>query len=238
MPLTFTPLSTTWLAEPSWTRLRAMLPDDRFWTAAGVYHATLAQSIRDEGPTVDAHAYIDDGGVVEALIRCGLLTNLATIPDAELHARIPRARPGGRASHDRATTYVRSFDDSTNTETDTDTSRPRVEDDPVPGLAPAAEPALRWLAANVAYVDPLAGLGRLLGERVAALGSEEVVRRLEVMHREAGLDRGDAAGYVFGISDRFRPPSARTMAQAEQDETERYLERVRQEAQQQQEARR
>ncbi len=200
--LPFAKLPTDWLARPRWLRLRTLLQGDRFWAAAGVYWAAYAESVRTEkGATVTEYGAGDD--VATALYDAGLLDQGYAIPADVLRAVLPSpARVArGRATADRAT-IVRTIEDGDLDRTETENAR---ANDAVPGLAPHALEPLRWLSANVAYVEPLAGLGKLLGERTAALGSAEVLRRLAIIHTEAGLDPGDAAGYIFGITDRFRP---------------------------------
>ncbi len=223
--LPFAKLPTDWLARPKWLRLRALLPDDRFWTAAGVYWAVYAESIRDEasGASIIDYGFPADSDVATALVDADLIqANDCTVPSAMVAAALPRAR--GRADRGPRDDVRPSYEDSDSTETETVRAR-----DLAPGWHAAALPAFQWLNANVAYVDPMDGLGRLLGERTAALGADEVIRRLDIIQHEAGLDPGDTAGYIFGVTDRFRPAAggAKTRDVADHD---RLLASVRQRA--------
>lgn len=232
MALTFAQLDVDIFADPKVRRLMFATSDPiRFYACMGAYVEVLTLSWANEEP-----AAVSDTAVPtelhQPLIDAGMLDQDGRLPREAFMRRLQpvierrdgsRRRMAAKRERDGA---LRVGDGALRV---TNASRPL----PLPSRLPSGEgesegedplPALQWLAANVTYVDRFDGLGRMVAERVTALGNDEVVRRLEVIHSSGDVDPGDAFGYITGITDRFRrKPKPRT----EDDEVEEAIKRRR-----------
>lgn len=219
--------------DPKVLRLARLVDEVRFYAALGAYLETVLRSWQ-EGERVPAEA---PDQLVQSLKDVRLLTDDGLVGEKAWRTWFVVEQRRERDRERKRAQRAAVLDDpdnpgqpgTTRDEVGLPLSHSHLGDtSDATGGAPGGDglAVYRWLAKEVGYVDPLGGLGLQLAQKVQTLGQDEVLRRLAHMHASGSLDPGDTAGYIFGITDRFR----RRAPVTDQDELDTLAEQMRKEA--------